>query len=149
MTKLAEASRCSSANPEGTLVNSKKLCGSQSRKSGQRIASFDKASKKPIGTLVTTMARNGTDFGIRVSGLGDQWFAAPAETPKGLYFTGFTEDDAQALLRPISGASGPWLNPTPPDSPIGGLERRGGRVTETVRSTVSYGWGPRIRTSTY
>ena len=45
-------------------------------------------------TLVTTMARNGTDFGIRVSSLGDRWFTAPAQTPEGLYFTGFTGDDA-------------------------------------------------------
>jgi hypothetical protein len=45
-------------------------------------------------TLVTAMARNGTDFGIRVSGLGDRWFTAPAETPRGLYFPGFTADDA-------------------------------------------------------
>ena len=45
-------------------------------------------------TLVTTMARNGTEFGIRVSGLGDRWFTAPAETPRGLYFPGFTAGDA-------------------------------------------------------
>jgi len=45
-------------------------------------------------TLVTAMARNGTDFGIRVSGLGDAWFAAPAETPDGLYFSGFSAADA-------------------------------------------------------
>jgi len=46
-------------------------------------------------TIVTTMARNGTDFGIRVSGLGDkQWFTAPAEIPVGLFFSGFTQDDA-------------------------------------------------------
>ena len=45
-------------------------------------------------TLVSTMARNGTDFGIRVSGLGDRWFTAPAQTPDGLYFTGFTSADA-------------------------------------------------------
>ncbi len=45
-------------------------------------------------TVVTTMARNGTDFGIRVSGMGDRWFTAPAQTPDGLYFTGFTSDDA-------------------------------------------------------
>ena len=45
-------------------------------------------------TLVSTMARNGTDFGIRVSGLGNQWFTAPAATPDGLYFTGFSADDA-------------------------------------------------------
>jgi hypothetical protein len=45
-------------------------------------------------TLVSTMARNGTDFGIRVSGCGDAWFTAPAPTPDGLYFTGFTHADA-------------------------------------------------------
>ena len=45
-------------------------------------------------TLVTAMARNGTDFGIRVSGLGDEWFVAPAETPDGLYFSGFSSSDA-------------------------------------------------------
>jgi hypothetical protein len=45
-------------------------------------------------TIVTTMARNGTDFGIRVSGLGDDWFSAPAATPDGLYFSGFSSADA-------------------------------------------------------
>jgi len=46
-------------------------------------------------TIVSTMARNGTDFGIRVSGLSaQQWFTAPAEVPVGLFFTGFTQDDA-------------------------------------------------------
>ncbi len=45
-------------------------------------------------TIVSVMARNGTDFGIRVSGLGDRWFTAPVSVPKGLYFPGFTEEDA-------------------------------------------------------
>jgi hypothetical protein len=45
-------------------------------------------------TVVTTMARNGTDFGMRVSGLGEQWFTAPAEVPDGLYFPSFTSKDA-------------------------------------------------------
>lgn len=45
-------------------------------------------------TLVTTMARNGTDFGIRVSGLGARWFTAAAQVPKGLYFPGFQAEDA-------------------------------------------------------
>lgn len=45
-------------------------------------------------TLVTTMARNGTDFGIRVSGLGGRWFTADAQIPKGLYFPGFQPEDA-------------------------------------------------------
>jgi hypothetical protein len=45
-------------------------------------------------TLVTAMARNGTDFGIRISGMGDEWFTAPAATPDGLYFSGFSSADA-------------------------------------------------------
>ena len=49
-------------------------------------------------TVVSTMARNGTDFGIRVSGLGDQWFTAPAPPVEGLYFPGFTAADANPDL---------------------------------------------------
>jgi hypothetical protein len=45
-------------------------------------------------SIVTAMSRNGTDFGIRVSGTGDTWFTAPVEMPEGLYFPGFTEADA-------------------------------------------------------
>jgi hypothetical protein len=45
-------------------------------------------------TLVTTMARNGTDFGIRVSGHGARWFTAPVNVPTGLYFPGFAANEA-------------------------------------------------------
>ena len=45
-------------------------------------------------TIVSVMARNGTDFGIRISGLGERWFTAPVPTPKGLYFPGFSEEDS-------------------------------------------------------
>ncbi len=48
----------------------------------------------PMSTIVTAMSRNGTDFGIRVSSLGDRWFTAAVEMPQGLYFPGFTEKDA-------------------------------------------------------
>ena len=44
-------------------------------------------------TMVVAMARNGTDFGIQVSGTGDRWFTAPANTPHGVLFSGFTDDD--------------------------------------------------------
>lgn len=58
-----------------------------------------KASTDPClgirdSTMVVTMARNGTDFGIRLAGLGDRWFTAPVEMPKGLYFPGFGPEDA-------------------------------------------------------
>jgi len=45
-------------------------------------------------SLVTAMCRNGTDFGIRVSACGDEWFTAPVEMPQGLYFPGFSAADA-------------------------------------------------------
>ncbi len=45
-------------------------------------------------TIVTAMSRNGSDFGIRVSGTGDEWFTGPAGFPDGLYLPGFGPDDA-------------------------------------------------------
>jgi len=45
-------------------------------------------------TIMTVMARNGTDLGIRVSGLGDRWFTGPVGQPDGLYFSGFSAADA-------------------------------------------------------
>ncbi len=46
------------------------------------------------GTIVTCMTRNGRDFGVRVAGTGKQWFTAPVNTPVGLFFTGYTQNDA-------------------------------------------------------
>jgi hypothetical protein len=57
-------------------------------------ALLDPAHGVPGSTLVTAMARNGTDFGIRVSGLGDRWFTSPAEIPVGLFFPGYSQQDA-------------------------------------------------------
>ncbi|MCL6498879.1 MAG: DUF1116 domain-containing protein [Firmicutes bacterium] len=57
-------------------------------------ATLDAAHGVAGSSVVTCMARNGTEFGIRVSGLGDRWFTAPAPVPKGLYFPGFREEDA-------------------------------------------------------
>lgn len=49
----------------------------------------------PYSTMVTAMARNGVDFGIRVGGLGEQWFTAPANMVEGLYFrAGWGPQDA-------------------------------------------------------
>ncbi len=44
--------------------------------------------------MVVAMARNGTDFGIQVSGTGDEWFTAPAPVVEGLLFPGFGPEDA-------------------------------------------------------
>jgi len=57
---------------------------------------LDAAHGVPGSTMVTVMARNGTEFGIRVSGAGDRWFTAPALVPNGLYFPGYGPADAGA-----------------------------------------------------
>ena len=55
---------------------------------------MDSAAQIKEGTIVTAMTRNGKEFGIKVSGLGDQWFTAPVNTPQGLFFTGYSQQDA-------------------------------------------------------
>src|SRR5438067_479343 len=57
-------------------------------------ASLDATHGIDGSTLVTAMARNGVDFGIRVSGAAAEWFVAPSTVPDGLYFAGFTPDRA-------------------------------------------------------
>ncbi|MFA7215992.1 MAG: DUF1116 domain-containing protein, partial [Bacillota bacterium] len=57
-------------------------------------ATLDPAGGIEYSTIVTTMARNGTEFGIRVSGLGGRWFTGPSGIVKGLLFPGFTDKDA-------------------------------------------------------
>ena len=57
-------------------------------------AVMDGARQITDGTVVTAMCRNGVEFGIRISGMGDEWFTAPVNTPQGLYFTGYDGEDA-------------------------------------------------------
>ena len=52
------------------------------------------ASNIPYCTMVTAMARNGYEVGIKVSGMGDQWFTAPAHVADGLFFPGYSAADA-------------------------------------------------------
>jgi Protein of unknown function (DUF1116) len=58
----------------------------------------DAAHGVPGSSMVTVMARNGVNFGIRLSGTGEQWFQAPANPVNGLYFPGYSIDDAAADL---------------------------------------------------
>src|SRR5215470_4115385 len=57
-------------------------------------ATMDAAHGLAGSTVVTAMTRNGTEFGIRVSGAGDRWFTAPAPKVRGVYFPGYGPDDA-------------------------------------------------------
>ncbi|WP_077612323.1 DUF1116 domain-containing protein [Clostridium sp. Marseille-P2415] len=55
---------------------------------------MDAARTLTDGTIVTAMCRNGVEFGIRIAGMGDEWFTGPVNTPQGLYFTGYDSEDA-------------------------------------------------------
>ena len=57
-------------------------------------AATDAAAGVPGSTLVTTMARNGTEFGIRISGQPNRWFTAPAPVPVGVFLGSYTQADA-------------------------------------------------------
>ncbi|WP_414048946.1 DUF1116 domain-containing protein [Macrococcus animalis] len=57
-------------------------------------AMMDAARTIESGTIVTAMCRNGKEFGIRIAGMGDEWFTGPVNTPQGLYFTGYSAEDA-------------------------------------------------------
>ena len=57
---------------------------------------LDAGRDVPGSTMVVAMARNGTDFGIQVSGTGDEWFTGPAQVAEGLFLGDFGPDDANA-----------------------------------------------------
>lgn len=57
-------------------------------------AMLEPAEGVPGSTIVTVMARNGTDFGIRLASMPDRWFTAPAGKVQGLYFPQYSEKDA-------------------------------------------------------
>ncbi len=50
------------------------------------------------GSIVTCMASNGLEFGIKVSGSGEKWYTAPAEYAEGNYFKGFGFEDANPVM---------------------------------------------------
>lgn len=61
-------------------------------------SALDAAHGIPGSSVVTAMSRNGVEFGIRLSGTGDQWFTSPVGVPDGLYFPGYGPEDANPDL---------------------------------------------------
>ena len=81
---MAEAVRFMAGNDHFFLNLAMPACKLQTRA----------AADLPGSTVVTVMARNGTDFGIQTAGTGDTWFTAPANTPEGLYLGSYGPEDA-------------------------------------------------------
>ncbi len=57
-------------------------------------AVLDAARNIPNSSIAVVMARNGTDFGVQLSGTGNEWFTGPALVPDALYFPGYSKADA-------------------------------------------------------
>lgn len=57
-------------------------------------ATIDPAKKIEYSTVATTFCRNGVEFGVRVSSLGDQWFTGPADVIRGPTFPGYKQEDS-------------------------------------------------------
>lgn len=55
---------------------------------------LDAARDLPGSSVLVAMARNGTDFGIQLSGTGDEWFTGPAQLADGLFLGSYGPDDA-------------------------------------------------------
>jgi len=61
---------------------------------GASKVSLDAARNIDYSSIVVVMARNGTEFGIQLSGTGGTWFTGTSPVPDALFFSGFTKDDA-------------------------------------------------------
>ncbi|NJP23313.1 DUF1116 domain-containing protein [Microbispora sp. SCL1-1] len=99
--------------------------------------SADAARDVPGSSLVVAMARNGTDFGIQVSGLGDRWFTGPAGVPDGLYLGGYGPDDANpdigdSTITETTGLGGFAMAAAPAI-----VRFVGGEVSDAVAATTS------------
>jgi hypothetical protein len=95
-------------------------------------------------SLVTAVGANGRDCGIKVSGLGDEWFVAPAEVPAGVFLDGFEPEDAgpacgDSLLVECAGLGATVLPAAPALWPLVGADER--RARQIYESTVEIALG--------
>jgi Protein of unknown function (DUF1116) len=103
-------------------------------------AILDAGTHVAYSTIVTTMARNGTEFGIKVSGLGDSWFTAPSPMVQGLYFPGFSEKDAcpdlgDSCITETAGIGGFAMAASPAIVHFGTATGVGGSVQDAINYT--------------
>ena len=95
-------------------------------------------------TVVTAMARNGVDFGVKVSGLGDRWFTGPAGPIKGFIFPGFRAEDAapdigDSAISESRGFGATALPASPSQARLfgGGLQEAVEHTREMIRVSIA------------
>jgi hypothetical protein len=87
------------------------------------------------GTIVTCMASNGVEFGIKVSGSGEDWYTAPAGYAEGNYFKAFGLENANPVMGDSYMLETIGLGGFAMASAPGIAAFIGGTVRETVEST--------------
>ncbi len=102
---------------------------------------LDVAGNIEYSTLVTAMGRNGTTFGIRVSGLGDEWFVAPAPEVKGFFFPGYSRADANldmgdSVATEVGGIGAFALAAAPALSKFGSVVGLGGTFENALNTSL-------------
>jgi len=102
-------------------------------------ASMDAARNIPGSTLVTVMARNGVEVGIQISSLGDQWFTASAPMIDGVYFPGFSEEDANPDLGDSAITETAGIGAFAMAAALSIVQLVGGTIDDAVNYTKSMG----------
>ncbi len=102
----------------------------------------DPAQGIDASTIVTAMCRNGTDFGVRISGTGDQWFTAPVEMPSGLFIGAGSASEAadytNAMYEITTSRNAEWTIPN--------LDFAGVPTGIDIRKVLQTGTAPVINT---
>jgi len=93
------------------------------------------AHRIKYSTIVTVLTRNGTDMGVWVSGLDNMWFTAPAPRVKGLWFPGFTDQDANPDLGDSAIMETAGLGSFAVAAAPAVVSWMGGSVDETIQNT--------------
>ncbi|MGN6170688.1 MAG: DUF1116 domain-containing protein [Solirubrobacteraceae bacterium] len=101
-------------------------------------------------SLVSAVGANGAECGLKVSGLGDRWFVAPAETPQGVPTDGFTAADAapacgDSLLVECAGVGASVLPAAPALWPLIGVNEQSALRIYDDATKITLGEHPRYR----
>jgi hypothetical protein len=112
---------------------------------------LDCASGVPGSPLLTAIARNGVEVGIRVSGLGDRWFVGPAALPDpAKLFDGYTPEDmnpdlGDSAIVETYGLGALAVAASPRAVPSVGIDPADVEGIEAALRTIAAGESPDIR----
>ena len=103
---------------------------------GTSKATLDTIYSIEGSTLVSCIATNGCEFGIKVSGLGNRWFIEPVVSGQGNYFEGYGPEDADPIIGDsfISEAAG--IGGVAMAGAPGIIRFVGGTVDEAIANTL-------------